>query len=47
MIDVDYPAYKDLPFLPEKLVINEDNKLACFFHNEKNISVTSDYYNKS
>ena len=41
LADVDYPKnlrplYKDLPFLTEKIVINNDKKLACTFQNKTN-----------
>ena len=41
LIDVDYPVYfkplqRDLPFAPEKRVINGVIKLVCTFYNKKN-----------
>ena len=39
--DVDYPQelhdlHSDMPFLPERMVINTTKKLVCNLHNEKN-----------
>ena len=39
--DVDYPQelhdlHSDMPFLPERMVINETKKLVCNLHNKKN-----------
>ena len=39
--DVDYPQelhdlHSDMPFLPEKMVINKTKKLVCNLHNKKN-----------
>ena len=39
--DVDYPQelhdlHSDMPFLPERMVINKTKKLVCHLHNQKN-----------
>ena len=41
IINVDYPEYlqqlhRNLPFLPEKMIIKKQNKLACTYHNKRN-----------
>ena len=43
-VDVDYPnklqnVHSDLPFLPEKMVINNTNKLVCNLNDKKNYVV--------
>ena len=43
-VDVDYPnelqnLHSDLPFLPERMVINNTKKLVCNLHDEKNFVV--------
>ena len=43
-VDVDYPnelqsLHSDLPFLPERMVINNTKKLVCNFHDKKNYAV--------
>ena len=41
IIHVDYPEYlqklhKELPLLPEKIIIKKQSKLACTYHNKRN-----------
>ena len=43
-VDVDYPnglqnLHSDLPFLPERMVINNTKKLVCNLHDKKNYVV--------
>ena len=44
ILDVDYPnklqnLHNDLPFLPERMVINNTKKLVCNLHDKKNYVV--------